>query len=455
MVANRDMKKGEMVLADSIEYLFADVQEGDNIIMVGHDMASRESETLVPERIPLTRDMLIRTHGVPVLQADPKNPEAGGIEFYRLEVPWMFVNHSCDPNVVDSSHKEPEGEGIAARDIKKGEELTYDYTHQYYDRNLHSFECLCGVDNCRKFVTGFQGLSDEDKERLWPHVSDYIQVRHFADTGRGPTTRVQHPVFPERKQSPDGAMRLVVPGPSSAESQIALRKHADTGDFRLFALKDFEIGEEVFAFWNFVWPEQGRVAIDMVAASDLWEGDAPEGTVIRVNPLQHGVKDIMGRIRFSSYAMMMAHSCEPNCVYNHKDEDEEDDWRTMFAVKPIKEGEMLNMDYNTIWWDRSEVSSGVCTCGSAKCRGTSQGFSHLTKEEQAELMSFSWLRLSPPYSGETRLVSAGDALAPHIHQCLRKDNIDHTSDATDLSVSSSNISNSFFDGQSSESEGDE
>ena len=36
-------------------------------------------------------------------------------------------------------------------------------------------------------------------------------------------------------------------------------------------------------------------------------------------------------------------------------------------------------------------------------------------------------RLPPPYAGETRLVSPGDALAPHIHQCLRKD-IDSTSD---------------------------
>lgn len=450
MVANRNIKKGDMVMTDSIEFLFADVQEGDNIILVGNEMASRESDLPVPERVSITRDMLIRTHGVPVLKPDPANPESAGIEFYRLEVPWMLLNHSCNPNVVDSSHKEPEGEAIAARDIMIGEELTYDYTHQYYDRNLHSFECLCDSHNCRRFVTGFQGLSDSDKDLLWPHVSDYIKVRHFADMGTGPKTRVEYPQFPERKPSPDDAMRLVVPGPSCSESQISITKDEETGEYTLRAMKDFQPGEKVYSFWNFIWPQQGRVPVDMVAAAALLEGDAPEGSLSRVSPEEHGTVDGMGRIRFSCYNMLTVHSCEPNLVYNYKDEDEEDDWRNTFACRPIKKGEVLTVDYNTVWWDRSEVGSGVCTCGAAKCRGTKQGFCHLLKEQQEELLLMSWLRVSPPYGGETRPVSPGDALSPHIHSALRRDNADGT-DATDVSVSSSNVSSSF-DGNSSEEE---
>lgn len=452
MVANRNIAKGDMVMTDSIEFLFADVQEGDNIILVGHEMASRESEIPLPERVPITRDMLIRTHGVPVLKPDPANPESAGIEFYRLEVPWMLLNHSCNPNVVDSSHKEPEGEAIAARDIRKGEELTYDYTHQYYDRNLHSFECLCESHNCRRFITGFQGLSDADKDLLWPHVSDYIKVRHFADMGTGPKTRVEYPKFPDRKPSPDDAMRLVVPGPSCAESEVSLTQDEKTGEYRLRALKDFEFGEKVYSFWNFIWPEQGRVPVDMVAAADLLEGDAPEGTVVRVNPLEHGIRDAMGRIRVSGFNMMTVHSCEPNLVYNYKDEDEEDDWRSTFAARSIKKGEILSIDYNTVWWDRSEAGAGVCTCGASKCRGTKQGFCHLPKEQQEELMVLSWLRITPPYEGEKRLVSPGDALSPHIHGALRREDHADGTDATDVSVSSSNVSSSFDGNSSSEEE---
>jgi SET domain len=447
MVANRAIKKGEMVMTDSIEFLFADVKEGDNIILVGHELASAKSEIPVPERLPITRDMLIRTHGVPVLKEDPSHPESAGIEFYRLEIPWMLLNHSCDPNCIDSSHKEPEGEAIAARDIAEGEELTYDYTHQYYESH---FECLCNAHNCRKYVTGFQGLSDADKERLWCHVSDYIKVRHFADMGKGPRPRLVHPTFPERKPSPEAnAVRLVVPGPSCAESCIAIAKDEKTGEYRLYAGKDFNVGEKVYSFWNFPWPEQGRVPVDMVAASNLLDGDAPEGTVIRVNPLEHGVRDGMGRIRFSCYDMLTVHSCEPNMVYNYKDEDEEDDWRATFAARPIKKGEMLSIDYNTVWWDRSEVGAGVCNCGASKCRGTMQGYCHLPKEHQDELMSLSWLRVNPPYDGETRLVTPGEALSPAIHGALRRDTADGT-DATDMSVSSS--SNVSTDGNSSEEE---
>lgn len=441
MVANRDIKKGEMVLTDSIEFLFADVQEGDNIILVGNELASLESEKPVPERLPITRDMLIRTHGVPVLQPDPENPESAGIESYRLEVPWMLLNHSCDPNVVDSSHKEPEGEAIAARDIKKGEELTYDYTHQYYDKDLHSFECLCGAANCRTFVTGFAGLSDEDKVRLWPHVSDYIKVRHAADTGVGPKTRVQYPKFPERKLSNERAMRMVVPGPSCAAANVALRLEGEK--YQLVATKDFDFAEEVYSYWSSVWPEQGRVNVDMVAAADLWDCDAPEGTVITVNAAEHGIKDSMGRYRFTGYNMVVGHSCEPNLVYNYKDEDEEDDWRCAFAARPIKKGEILTVDMNTVFWDRSSGTdtNGACNCGASKCRGTLLGFSHLAKKHQDDLKALSWLRLSPPYDGETRLVSTGDALSPHINRSMKK-NMDST-DVTDCSETSSNVSSSF------------
>jgi SET domain-containing protein len=59
-----------------------------------------------------------------------------------------FINHSCDPNC------EPDEIGgrvfiFAIRDIKAGEELTYDYN--LYDGELDDVApCSCGARNCRR-----------------------------------------------------------------------------------------------------------------------------------------------------------------------------------------------------------------------------------------------------------------------------------------------------------------
>lgn len=57
-----------------------------------------------------------------------------------------LMNHSCDPNVVDS------GEScVAKRDIEQGEEITWDYTP--YMNPIQTFECKCGAKNCVGIVT--------------------------------------------------------------------------------------------------------------------------------------------------------------------------------------------------------------------------------------------------------------------------------------------------------------
>lgn len=52
-----------------------------------------------------------------------------------------FMNHSCKPNVVDSYNTL-----IAARDIQKGEEITWDYLP--FMNPYLVFECKCGNENC-------------------------------------------------------------------------------------------------------------------------------------------------------------------------------------------------------------------------------------------------------------------------------------------------------------------
>ena len=61
-----------------------------------------------------------------------------------------LINHSCNPNC------EVFGKGLklwisAIKDIKKGEELSYDYGFSY-DKNYKQFPCKCGKKNCVGYI---------------------------------------------------------------------------------------------------------------------------------------------------------------------------------------------------------------------------------------------------------------------------------------------------------------
>ena len=61
-----------------------------------------------------------------------------------------LINHSCNPNC------EVNGKGLklwifALRDIKKGEELSYDYGFAY-DEDYKQFVCKCGSKNCVGYI---------------------------------------------------------------------------------------------------------------------------------------------------------------------------------------------------------------------------------------------------------------------------------------------------------------
>ena len=61
-----------------------------------------------------------------------------------------LINHSCDPNC------EVDGIGFklwiyAIRDIKKGEELSYDYGFSY-DEDYKNFPCRCQSKNCVGYI---------------------------------------------------------------------------------------------------------------------------------------------------------------------------------------------------------------------------------------------------------------------------------------------------------------
>ncbi|MFA5925864.1 MAG: SET domain-containing protein [Parcubacteria group bacterium] len=66
---------------------------------------------------------------------------AGNNKYYLMQSPEKFVNHSCEANTLAKG-----GSDIAARDIRKGEEITTDYGKS----GQFDFKCKCGSKGCKR-----------------------------------------------------------------------------------------------------------------------------------------------------------------------------------------------------------------------------------------------------------------------------------------------------------------
>jgi len=80
-----------------------------------------------------------------------------------------FINHSCSPNCEAYQDEEDRIFITAERDIKKGEELTYNYGFDLEHWDEHP--CLCGSENCVGFIVDRQ---------YWPGLLKVIQRRANA-----------------------------------------------------------------------------------------------------------------------------------------------------------------------------------------------------------------------------------------------------------------------------------
>jgi len=83
----------------------------------------------------------------------------------------LVINHSCNPNV---------GFGnaiclVAMSNIKKGEELTFDYAMQ--DNIDYAFKCNCGAPNCRGTITGYDWKMPELQKRYNGYFAPYLQAK--------------------------------------------------------------------------------------------------------------------------------------------------------------------------------------------------------------------------------------------------------------------------------------
>ncbi len=98
--------------------------------------------------------------------------QTGHYSYIMPESPGVFLNHSCDPNAGINRNKRL----IAIKDIKKGDEITFDYSTTM-DENFWTMKCLCGFDNCRGIITDFDKIPIELQNK---YVSQDIVQRFIS-----------------------------------------------------------------------------------------------------------------------------------------------------------------------------------------------------------------------------------------------------------------------------------
>lgn len=125
--APRDIKKGEIILQSSGES-YTD-KEIDNLI---------DADKMRPD--------------------DPL--QIGDDEWLELNKESYIVNHSCDPN----AGLRKKGELFALRDIKEGEEITYDYSATVPIGNDWTMDCFCGSEKCRKVIGNITSIPKEQMD---------------------------------------------------------------------------------------------------------------------------------------------------------------------------------------------------------------------------------------------------------------------------------------------------
>jgi SET domain-containing protein len=118
----------------------------------------------------------IREHWAPIKRRGKK------ISYIIPESPWMYMNHSCESNAGLKTDRQL----VAVRDIKKGEEITIDYSIIDIEaitegRTRLSMICKCGSKNCRKIIRRYDKLPKKVQERLKPYVSSYIKKKFVKD----------------------------------------------------------------------------------------------------------------------------------------------------------------------------------------------------------------------------------------------------------------------------------
>ncbi len=97
----------------------------------------------------------------------PGYPLQVGLDRYMVvDEPFVYCNHSCDPNAGIT----PDLQLVAVRDIAPDEEICFDYSSTMLEDHSWSMECGCRATNCRGRVEDFDRLPPAAQRHLLERV---------------------------------------------------------------------------------------------------------------------------------------------------------------------------------------------------------------------------------------------------------------------------------------------
>ena len=79
-------------------------------------------------------------------------------------------NHSCKPNCGIKNLFDV----VAMRDIKKGEELTWDYEMTEANESNWSMDCKCGTKSCRGLISTYKNLPLATRKKYKGYISKWL-----------------------------------------------------------------------------------------------------------------------------------------------------------------------------------------------------------------------------------------------------------------------------------------
>lgn len=99
------------------------------------------------------------------------------LESFR-DNPLYFINHSCNPNTGIKGRVM----FVALKDIRKDEEITFDYSIQDEDA-FWRMKCRCGHKDCRGTICSIQSLPYKTFEKYLPYVPTYFKKVYLREKG--------------------------------------------------------------------------------------------------------------------------------------------------------------------------------------------------------------------------------------------------------------------------------
>jgi len=115
----------------------------------------------------------IQNHYFPIGQNGKKR------KYVLPKSPWKYLNHSCNPNAGIKNNRNI----IAMKQIKKGEEIVFDYAMNNHKNVIDKWKmkCNCGSKNCRKIISTFDVLDNKTKKKYINYVIDCIKKQYFNE----------------------------------------------------------------------------------------------------------------------------------------------------------------------------------------------------------------------------------------------------------------------------------